>query len=116
MIERLPMPRMDYISAAPYIVTVEWPEGLISTRRFVDLGEAMQRVMSVELPMAPEPGAPDRRVVFDVRGVTIFGFVEDDMADVPHVITTEVANLMRSLGCDEQFDVLALELEMAWRQ
>lgn len=115
MIEPLPVPRMDYISTAPYLVTVEWPEGLISASSFSDLGAALGRVMHSELPIG-EPGAPDRRVVFDVRGVTIFGYIEDPTSPAPHVITTEVADLMRAAGMDENFDVLALELEMAWRQ
>jgi hypothetical protein len=116
MSEPLNVPRLEYVSRGPYMATMEWH--LIDQVAWLwQPGLAECLFWMLDPDQAPgSPGAPDRRVVFDARGVTVFGFLSDPTVPICHVITSEVADIMRSVGLDEDLNVTDLELEMMSRR
>lgn len=110
----LPVPPLGYVSVAPYIVTLEYAEAVRTVIVQGPLKDAMALNFHPSCPFG-EACSPFRRVVIDARGVTVFGFVEDPDAEISSVITSEVADLLRSFGMNP-FDVVTLELEMVLRQ
>lgn len=108
----LPLPPFDYISVGPYTTTVEWPNELF-TIIHETLESALQMFWGPPGDVMGSPGAPFRRVVFDVRGVTIIGCLDGVQTDKPIVCTNEVFRLQEELGCDP-IPLLEVEMNVRW--
>lgn len=116
MSEPLNIPRLEYVSTGPYMASLEWDViDRVVTLWQPGLRECLFWLIDPEFAPGSK-GAPDRRVAFDARGVTVFGFLSDPTAPICHVITSEVADLMREVGLDADLNVTDLELEMMARQ
>ena len=110
-----PMPNtpLDYVSAQPYFVAFEW-NGAIMPFGAVTLDLAVQIFYDPIRPFGVAKSC-DRRVLVDGRGVVIHGFTEAVV--VPkHVITGEVADVIRRLHPEVAGQVFDVELEMLWQQ
>lgn len=116
MMEPLQAPRLDYVSVPPYRVTFEWLNGRLETRELADLPHAIFAFWDSIDAYGPfgEDRAPHRRVVVDVRGVTILGALDKVPSEDPVVASKEVIDLQGQLGCNP-IDLIELELEILWR-
>lgn len=117
--ELLPLtpPPENYESAEPYLVSFEWLAiEQISGWTAASLAEAMSIWCH---PSAPWDGhlCPDRRVVVDVRGVTVLGWVARPFEDGCAVMSSDVIRWFDERGALPIGDAPFLErvnLEALW--
>lgn len=111
MILPLPQPPFAYESQPPYLATLEWDGHRVHTEWHWELLEALKFVM-LEAGSHHHPSQPDRRIIVDARGVTVYGYVNSATMFPIQVATAEVFTLWERTGMD--YEVL-LDWEMKVR-
>lgn len=111
----LTQPDWDYITLGPWFVSLAWQRRgpVQDVRQFEDLHEALKYILHPRF-MVGHPASPERRVLFDGRGIMIFGVLDRQITDTPVVGTQEIFDVMEEIGIDP-VSIMNIRMEVLWR-